>query len=46
MLPTSTSDSTPATSPCAIASRLRYSFRFCIVPPTAPIEHMLPTSSR
>ena len=26
-------------------SRLRNSFRFCIVPPTAPIEHMLPTRS-
>ena len=46
MLPTSTSDSTPATSPCVIAlSRLRNSFRFCIVPPTAPIEHMLPMRS-
>ena len=46
MLPSSTSDSTPATSPCVIAlSRVRNSFRFCIVPPTAPIEHMLPMRS-
>ena len=27
-------------------SRLRYSFRFCIVPPTAPIEAMLPSARR
>ena len=24
----------------------RYSFRFCMVPPTAPIEHMLANASR
>ena len=47
MLPTSTIESVVAMSACASPrSRLRYSFRFCIVPPTAPIEAMLPMASR
>ena len=46
-LPASTSDMICATSACAsFTSRLKNSFRFCIVPPTAPIEHIEPTASR
>ena len=47
MLQASTVDAIDAAAVCEnCRSRLRKSFRCWLVPPTAPIEHMLPSARR
>ena len=47
MLHASTVEAIEAAAVCEnLRSRLRNSFRCWLVPPTAPIDHMLPSASR